>query len=701
MISLNQDLISDSELEEALRASIEGLELKKVLILPPDYTRMYSGAGKITAIYHRLLRDKCQVDIMPALGTHVPVTREESLAFFGDEIDPDSLIAHNWRTDVVKIGEVPGEFVSEVSEGLVRDKIDVEVNRRLTDPSYDLIISVGQVVPHEVVGMANYSKNIFVGCGGSSMINSSHMLGAFYGMERVLGRDFSPVRRVFDYAEEHFLKDVPLLYVLTVTTNKGDETLLHGLYIGRSRELYESAVAHSQGKNMTEVKRPFKRVVVNLDPREFKTTWLGNKAIYRTRMAIADKGELIVLAGGVKGFGEDSENDRLIRKFGYTGRENILKLAETEPELKANLSVAAHLIHGSSDGRFSVAYATKYLSEQEIRSVGYDYLSYDEAIRRYNPDSLTDGYHTDIDGTEFFYISNPALGLWHCGLDNNTEYVDLHTHSTFSDGSDSPSQLVSLASREGLKAIALTDHDCLDGLEEAIAQAEKLGVELVPAFEISCKYKRLCHIIGMFVDYQSEELLEFTRECRTSREKRNQAVVKRLNELGYKITMDEVTAVAGSDNISRAHFGRVLTEKGYAQSIPQAFNEILGKGCPAYVERAEPLPEEAIAMIHRARGIAVFAHPHISCPDTEELREMLKRLKLAGLDAMECIYSDYTVERISQYKDLAQEFGLAASGGTDYHGAMKPHISIGTGTREKPIRVPYSILRELKKLKKD
>lgn len=169
------------------------------------------------------------------------------------------MIVHNWRTDVVKLGEVPADFVSEVSDGLVNTKIDVEVNRRIVDPSYDLIISIGQVVPHEVVGMANYSKNIFVGCGGSNMINSSHMLGAFYGMERIMGKDHSPVRKVFDYAQEHFLTDVPLLYVLTVTTNKGDDTFIHGLFIGEHRDVFEQAVKLSQDINLTYVDEPFKK----------------------------------------------------------------------------------------------------------------------------------------------------------------------------------------------------------------------------------------------------------------------------------------------------------------------------------------------------------------------------------------------------------------------------------------------------------
>ena len=408
----SEGIIDDKRLFEIIKKSVEGKNLKKVLILPPDYTRMYSGAGKITNMYYNLLKDNCIVDIMPALGTHRPVTKEESENFFGKDIPYEKLIVHNWRNDVVKIGEVPSAFVKSVSEGLVDTKIDVEINKRLLDKSYDLVISIGQVVPHEVVGMANYSKNIFVGCGGSSMINSSHMLGAFYGLERIMGRDFSPVRKVFDYAEENFIKDIPLMYVLTVTTtNEKDETLIHGIYIGRSRELFQKSVGKSQKMNMTKLQKPIKKAVVYLDPREFRSTWLGNKAVYRTRMAMEEGGELIVLAPNVKKFGEDDENDRLIRKFGYVGRKKVLKLVKTEEELKNNLSVAAHLIHGSSDGKFKVTYCTKHLSKEDIEGVGFNYMPYEEAVKKYDPKVLKDGYNT-VDGEEIYYISNPALGLW-------------------------------------------------------------------------------------------------------------------------------------------------------------------------------------------------------------------------------------------------------------------------------------------------
>lgn len=408
--------LSDEELLASVRESISDCkkDLKKVLLLPPDYTRFHSYAGKLTAMYYNELKDTCQVDIMPALGTHVPVTEDEALEFFGPDIPFESLIVHNWRTDVEKVGEVPAEYVSEISEGLVNNAIDVEVNRRLLDPSYDLILSLGQVVPHEVVGMANRNKNIFVGCGGSSMINNSHMLGAFYGLERIMGKDHTPVRNVFDYAEEHFLMNIPLVYVLTVTTAPAGNIHVHGLFVGRERKWFEQAVELAQKKNLIFEKRPFKKVVVNLDEKEFKSTWLGNKSVYRTRMAIADGGDLIVLAPGVAKFGEDAANDALIRKYGYVGRIKVLELvkAPENEDLRENLSVAAHLIHGSSDGRFNITYCTKKLTEEEVRGAAFDYMPYDEAVKKYDPSVLKDGWNTLPDGEEIYYISNPALGLW-------------------------------------------------------------------------------------------------------------------------------------------------------------------------------------------------------------------------------------------------------------------------------------------------
>ena len=411
MILKGEPYIEKERIKEALAALLEEKKPKKLLIIPPDYTRLYSGAGILTATVFDILDGRCDIDVMPALGTHAPMTREECDSFFMGRVKHEDLIVHRWRQDIVKLGEVPSEFVSEVSEGLVDEKIDVEVSSHIVNGGYDLILSIGQVVPHEVVGMANYSKNIFVGCGGASMINASHMLGAFYGMERIMGKDHSPVRKVFDYAEEHFLGGLPITYILTVTDNVNGGTEFRGVYIGRERSVFESAVGDSQKYDIIHLDKPIKKAVVYLDPREFHSTWLGNKAIYRTRMALADGAELIILAPGVKVFGEDAENDRLIRKYGYIGRENILKLVKSEPELAANLSVAAHLIHGSSDGRFDITYCPGLLTREETENAGFRYGDINEMSRKYDVSKLKDGYN-EVDGEEVFFISNPALGLW-------------------------------------------------------------------------------------------------------------------------------------------------------------------------------------------------------------------------------------------------------------------------------------------------
>ncbi len=398
-----------SEIHAALADSIsEDIKnLKKVLIIPPDITRFHSMAGPVTEHLYNLLKDTCKVDILPALGTHVAMTRAEFAEMYGS-VPFELAIEHNWRTDVVKIGEIPAEFVTEVSEGVVTDSIPVEINKALLDPTYDLIISVGQVVPHEVVGMANYTKNIVVGCGGSNMINASHMIGAFYGLERLMGKDHSPVRKIFDYAEEHFLKDLPLNYVLTVI---GDQEM-KALLIGRERKFFEDAVGLSTQQNIIFADEPYKKAVVYLDEQEFKSTWIGNKAVYRTRMAIADGGDLIILAPGVNKFGEDKVIDALIRKYGYVGRLNILKAYEENLDLQDNMSAAAHLIHGSSDFRFDITYCTKHLTREEVEGVGFKYIPYDEAVELYNPTKLKDGHNTLENGENIYYISNPALGLW-------------------------------------------------------------------------------------------------------------------------------------------------------------------------------------------------------------------------------------------------------------------------------------------------
>ncbi len=413
-VSQAENGLTAEEIRSALLQSLEGRTLRQVLIIPPDFTRFHSNAGFITNVYYHTLRERgAQVDILPALGTHAPVSQDQWTAMFGD-IPYETMLVHDWRHDVVKLGEVPAEYLSQITDGLWNNPVSVEVNRRIMDEKYDLIISPGQVVPHEVIGMANHSKNLFVGVGGSDMINKSHMVGAVYGMERMMGKDHTPVRKIFDYGMEHFLKDRPILFVLTVCTAPGGNIRTHGLFIGEGRDCLTEAVKLAQEKNIDFVDHGIQKCVVYLDPREFKSTWLGNKAVYRTRMAIADGGELIVLAPGVKKFGEDETCDALIRKYGYRGRLHTLELFE-QPEnrdLRENMGAAAHLIHGSSDGRFSITYAVKDISLEEVESVGFRAADYDEMVRRYDPEKLHDGYNTMPDGEEIYFIPNPALGLW-------------------------------------------------------------------------------------------------------------------------------------------------------------------------------------------------------------------------------------------------------------------------------------------------
>ncbi len=413
LVSETDTGLTREEITKALLSSLEGRSLKKVLILPPDFTRFHSGAGFITNVYYHALTERgVQVDILPALGTHVPMTEPQWNSMFGD-VPYERMLVHRWRTDVVKLGEIPASYLSEITEGLWDEPVAAEVNRLVMDESYDLIISPGQVVPHEVIGMANHSKNLFVGVGGSEMINKSHMVGAVYGMERMMGKDHTPVRKMFDYGMEHFLKGRPIMFVLTVTTAPEGKTRMHGLFIGEGRECLTNAVKLAQQKNIDFVESGLKKCVVYLDPDEFQSTWLGNKAVYRTRMAMADGGELIILAPGVERFGEDDKVDELIRKYGYKGRLHTLEQFR-KPEnadLRENMGAAAHLIHGSSDGRFTITYAVKNITKEEITAVGFNAADYDETAKKYNPHKLQYGFN-EVDGEEIYFIPNPALGLW-------------------------------------------------------------------------------------------------------------------------------------------------------------------------------------------------------------------------------------------------------------------------------------------------
>lgn len=408
--------LSAEDLRKGLFEALDKLgDRHKVLAVPPDFTRFPSRAGELTEFAWHYYGDK-MTDILPALGTHTPMTDEQIATMFGET--PRNLFRdHDWRNDVVTLGYVPADYVKEVSEGAVDFEWPVQVNKMLQEGGHDLILSIGQVVPHEVVGIANYNKNIFVGTGGVEGINKSHFIGAAYGMEKMMGRADTPVRKIFNYASDNLASHLPIVYVLTVVgQNKEGKLQTYGLFIGDDLETFNLAAKLSLEVNFEMVDKPLKKVLVWLDPTEFKSTWLGNKSVYRTRMAIADGGELIVLAPALKEFGEDKEIDRLIRKYGYFGTPATLKATNENKELQDNLSAAAHLIHGSSEGRFSITYCpgkgAENLTREEIESVGFQWADIDEVMEKYNFDSLKDGFNTLPNGEEIFYISNPALGLW-------------------------------------------------------------------------------------------------------------------------------------------------------------------------------------------------------------------------------------------------------------------------------------------------
>jgi nickel-dependent lactate racemase len=406
--------LSAGALREGLYSALEKMGTrKKVLVVPPDFTRFHSHAGELTAMAYDYYGDRL-TDVLPALGTHSPMTSGQINTMFPGV--PEGLFrVHDWRNDVITAGRVPGEYVSEITNQALTFDWPAQLNKLVYRGGHDLILSVGQVVPHEVIGMASYNKNLFVGTGGSEGINKSHFLGAVYGMERLMGKAENPVRKLLNYASENFISDLPVVYVHTVVgrNDKGD-LVVRGLFVGDDVQVFLKAAELSLKVNFTLLDEPLKKVVVYLDPTEFKSTWLGNKSIYRTRMALADQGELIVLAPGVMEFGEDPEIDRLIRKYGYCGTPETLRKLNKNKDLEANLSAAAHLIHGSSEGRFNITYCPGHLTREEIESVNFRYARQEEMLKKYNPGVLKDGFNHTADGEEIYYISNPALGLWAC-----------------------------------------------------------------------------------------------------------------------------------------------------------------------------------------------------------------------------------------------------------------------------------------------
>lgn len=386
-------------------------DLKRVLLLPPDLTRAHSGAGKITEMLYEGLAG-CEVAVIPTLGQHRPHTEEENRWMFG-AIPHRKIFPHDWREGVTRVGTIPAALVTETTGGVADWEIPVDLNTKLMTEQWDLVINIGHVVPHEVLGFANHNKNYFIGLGGKQTICAAHIAAAVYGIENNLGCLITPLRACFNWAEKSYLGHLPDVYLQIVMRRDAQEKLVtSGIYVGDDLETYLAAARESREQNITTFDKPVKKIVAVMQADEFRSTWVANKAVYRTRMALADGGELLVIAPGLERFGEQPEVDALIRKYGYTGTPRILSLYKTEPDLQEIAHGTAHLIHGSSEGRFTIRYAPGHLSKAEIEGVGYEYADLGEALARYAPERMAEGWNTMPDGEEVFYISTPSAGLW-------------------------------------------------------------------------------------------------------------------------------------------------------------------------------------------------------------------------------------------------------------------------------------------------
>ncbi|MDO5581024.1 MAG: lactate racemase domain-containing protein [Planctomycetia bacterium] len=409
-------LSREQVLELARRAAEEAMaricgKPKKVLLLPPDITRAHSGAGWITEEFYKIFSESADVHVIPTLGQHIPHTPEQNQWMFGS-IPEEKIHPHDWRGGAKQIGEVPASFVKEISHGKADWAIPVSLNKMLLEGNWDLIINVGHIVPHEVLGFANHNKNYFIGLGGKPMICASHMMAACCGIENNLGNLITPLRQCYNTAQEEYLSDLPDFFFEVVMAYNAEGKLGHtGVYVGDDLETYLAGARASREQNITIVP-PLKKVIAVMQGDEFYSTWVANKAIYRTRMAMADGGELLIIAPGLKRFGEQADVDTLIRKYGYSGTENVMKLWKTEPILQDLTHGTAHLIHGSSEGRFKITYAPGHLTKEEMNGVNFGYADLQETLKRYDPAKMKNGFNTMPDGEEVYYISTPSAGLW-------------------------------------------------------------------------------------------------------------------------------------------------------------------------------------------------------------------------------------------------------------------------------------------------
>jgi nickel-dependent lactate racemase len=419
--TITADTITEQQIKEAAARLIAEARqriapsLKRVLLLPPDLTRAHSGSGKVTEwIYQTIIAAEpdAHIRVIPTLGQHIPHTEAENKWMFGS-IPNDIILAHDWRNGVSHVGTIPASLVKETTGGVADWEIPVDLNSTLIDEPWDLIVNIGHVVPHEVLGFANHNKNYFIGLGGKETICASHIAAAVYGIENNLGCLVTPLRACYNSAERDLLAHLPDVYFqIVMQRDAANKLVTSGIYVGDDLDTYLGAARQSREQNITVFDKPVRKIVAVMQADEFRATWVANKAVYRTRMAIADGGELLILAPGVERFGEQPEVEALIRKYGYKGTERTLRLYQTEADMREIPHGVAHLIHGSSEGRFTITYAPGHLTREEIESVGYEYMDLSEAQQRYNPAVMNEGWNTLPDGEEIFYISTPSAGLW-------------------------------------------------------------------------------------------------------------------------------------------------------------------------------------------------------------------------------------------------------------------------------------------------
>jgi len=387
-------------------------KLDRILLLPPDFTRYHSYAGEIVCLLYEKLKNRSHVEIMPAVGTHTAMSGEEiSLMFPG--IPHEHFKRHDWQKDVIVMGTIPSGTTSELTGGLVDWPINCEINRLLVEGNWDQIISVGQLVPHELIGIANHNKNILVGTGGKDIIGKTHMIGALYGTEKMMGHISSPVRNVLNYMSSNFIRHLPVSYIMTVRgTHTDDQLVTRGIFAGNDEECYLQGAKLCQQVNISLLNKEFKKVVAYLDPEEFKSVWVGNKALLRTQMCIADGGELVILCAGIQSFGENAFTDSFIRKYGYRDPEVLLQMARDSGQLMEYLVPLSQMVISHTHNRFKVTYAAKKITRQEIESVFCNYADYDVVVKKYDPLKMKEGENIMPDGEEVFYVSKPAQGLW-------------------------------------------------------------------------------------------------------------------------------------------------------------------------------------------------------------------------------------------------------------------------------------------------